>query len=181
MRKFLKICLAIIFVLLILLPSCGLDKFAFEMYYLMTPTPTRDSLNRNLNKNYDENMDFIDYVRNIGETENFESIWFSKNYDGVWCMLVHDNVHGYESTKIQDIDFVNMIESLCIDCNYSRISYTTKYIYFQNEYGTTRDSAYGIVYSFDGNIPNFEYVVEIEPLEKQNWYYYYSDYNLYEG
>ena len=181
MHKLLKICLAVIFALLILLPSCGLDNFAFSVYYLIMPTPTKDVLNNNLNQNYEENMRFVDYVRNIGETEKFESIWFSKNYDDSWNMPVHYNDDEFENIVIHDNDFVNMIESLCVKCNYNRISYTTKYIYFQNKYGTTRDSAYGVVYSFDGNIPNFEYVVEIEPLEKMNWYYYYSDYNAYEN
>jgi hypothetical protein len=56
-------------------------------------------------------------------------------------------------------------------------SRSNDYIKFELRY-SSQDIGCGMVYSLiDGNEPDVQFLVDIQPLSVSNWYYYITDYN----
>ena len=116
---------------------------------------------KNLEKNYDEHLDCIKYFNDLGISNNYKEIYISRNLK-------------YDTIAITDENIIQMLDNLEDKCNYNLIYWKKEYIYFLSIRGSTRDSAMGLLYSFSNNTPKVEDALELEKIDKPNWYFYYS-------
>ena len=133
---------------------------------------------------YELLMTVVDYLVDSGHT----SIWIRPDTDSDILLTRQGTV-----LSINDEHVVKTIEILR-DLGYQSISKTENIIHFQRS-SRGRDFGNGIAYSIDGVEPNFGidtrdplygstvmpaqimYLTKLEPLPKQNWYYYEEDFN----
>lgn len=130
---------------------------------------------KNLEKNYDEHLDCIKYFNDLGIPNNYKEIYISRNLKDDWDLFVYYNYNNdYDTIAITDENIIQMLDNLEDKCDYYLINWKKEYIYFLSSRGSTRDSAMGLLYSFSNNTPKVEDALELEKIDKPNWYFYYS-------
>lgn len=130
---------------------------------------------KNLEKNYDEHLDCIKYFNDLGRSNNYKQIRIYRDLKDNWKMFVYYNYNDeLDAIAITDENIIQMLDNLEDKCNYNLIYWKKEYIYFLSSRGSTLDSAMGLLYSFSNNTPKVEDALELEKIDKPNWYFYYS-------
>ena len=136
------------------------------------PYTTSEDIKKEFYSNY-EQMEKIKEILERAEYAdisiyNTDYIYEDGEY-GTWF------VAGEGSIQIEDEEFVNDIEILFKEREYSHIGKIGNTIYFQ--LWANKDAGSGIAYSTDGNEPVLQFLTKLEELDKNNWYYYEEDFN----
>ena len=118
---------------------------------------------------YDDTMLIVEYLismeYDVAEIDNTYILGEMSIMDG----------DGYKNIKI-DASIKDAVKRLMKEYKY--ISKSENTIIFC-QWNRFNDASCGIAYSINGvDKPEIQYLVELTPLEKMDWYYYVQDYNL---
>lgn len=105
------------------------------------------------------------------EKQEYTGIYMTST-DNKREMLAYNNgtMGGYKKIPISN-DFISKnVADLFEKYNFEIISKEKNGVYFQR--WSNRDYGRGVVYSIDGELPQNELLIKLEPLNEQNWYFY---------
>ena len=102
----------------------------------------------------------------------------SEKYENVYILEANGVMRAdFANVQIENNQVVDAIKQILENGNYKSICKRGNTIYLLQWKGV-RDIGCGIAYSINGiDLPNIEYMTQCSPLDKDNWYYYVSDYN----
>ena len=129
---------------------------------------------KNIQNDFLRNKSCIENVQNYLLNSNYDTIYIDNKYASDGMNVFEKNPYtGEEKSvyiKIHDQKVLNNLTKLFKTFKDERISKEGNSIYFQRSSNLKRSS--GIAYSIDGEKPNDDYLVTLEPLQDKNWFYY---------
>ena len=175
-----KLIKKIVFVLGAFIIIAVVYHIVFQTYWFFSFTrltmPSQDTINSNFSKDKESLVTITEYAR--GLEYEFISIRSHKNDNGMITISdTKSSIFG-EEMQISDPNVIDVLTHLFNECGYNNISKTkNEFIEFQK--WSTRNVGCGIVYSYNGEEPNIEFLTILEPLDESGWYYYVSDFDEY--
>ena len=130
--------------------------------------PDKEEMEKCFIRDKEDLMTVADYLTNL----NYSSVWIEKPEikDGV---MFTGSETRYQT--INDKTALETINRLINNKDYIRIGKDSNSIFFEKWNHFEKEA--GFVISINGNqSPSVEFLVELEPLSEDKWYYYLSDY-----
>lgn len=178
MKKIIKIISIILVACIVILLVCGIILYMWLR--TLFPYSSQQEIEKEFYKNYEAISELTSYIENTGfvniNIQDTDYIYDDGNY-GTWYVQSGDaNDTANDGRKeIGDDKVVKELLHLFKDKKYQGINKAGNAISFQ--LNSTLDMGAGIVYSIDGTEPSMQILTKLEALDKDNWYYYESDFN----
>lgn len=144
------------------------------------PYSSQQEIEKEFYKNYEAISELTSYIENTGfvniNIQDTDYIYDDGNY-GTWYVQSGDanDAANNGRKEIGDDKVVKELLRLFKEKRYQVINKHGNAISFQ--LNSTLDMGAGIVYSIDGAEPSMQILTKLEALDKDNWYYYESDFN----
>lgn len=178
MKKIIKIISIILVACIVILLVCGIILYMWLR--TLFPYSSQQEIEKEFYKNYEAISELTSYIENTEfvniNIQDTDYIYDDGNY-GTWYVqsgdandTVNDGRKEIEGDKV-----VKELLHLFKDKKYQGINKYGNAISFQ--LNSTLDMSAGIVYSIDGAEPSMQILAKLEALDKDNWYYYESDFN----
>lgn len=168
--------LAIIFVVVIMIAA------ALPIIRLFSQPTDPEGMEKELSR-YNEQLEtIINFCRSLDGYERIDFDNCDFLYDGKEVYTFFPEQEGsFDASKIVEIEIedkevLNALYKL-FKKGYGIISCNKTGIEFQRIIGIERSE--GIAYSFGDSVPEIDFLIYSEPLSKDGWYYYISDFNEY--
>lgn len=136
--------------------------------FLISSCDDRQINQKNMEKIFNEDYDLLSDITELFIDSEYEYIYISNNMNSGEMYV------SGETVEIKSKLITNSIDAL-ISKGYTVIEKSGNSIHFQR--WSNLDSGYGVVFSIDESAPDIEYLTKFERLDKDNWYYYESDFN----
>lgn len=177
--KFIIKTISIIFIAcIVILLVCGIILYMWLR--TLFPYSSQQEIEKEFYKNYEAISELTSYIENTGfvniNIQDTDYIYDDGNY-GTWCVQSGDanDAANNGRKEIGDDKVVKELLRLFKEKRYQVINKHGNAISFQ--LNSTLDMGAGIVYSIDGAEPSMQILTKLEALDKDNWYYYESDFN----
>lgn len=143
----------------------------------ISPYISEPDIKKEFYDNFETISDVTEYIKNSPYSNvnitDVDYIYEEGEY-GTW--YVSDEVSGNGGKqKIEDNEIVNTLNALFRDDKYQVITKSGGTISFQ--LWSNFDMTKGFAYVADGGTPYQEFLTKYEKLDKENWYYYETDFN----
>lgn len=172
----------VILVFIVIIVLFLVIKLSTVLFLIIKLSGGKYSTDKKIKKEFYDNYDTISYITEALEEETSYSIIKIQGVDyiyddgnfGTW--FVCDDEIGTERTeKIQDVELVEALNKIFKERKYEVVRKNDKTILFQ--LWATLDVGKGVVYVSGGEEPSIEFLTKYEKLDKENWFYYESDFN----